>query len=199
MDSSVQVALFTPGYPHVDVVLRAIDLARRHGGAFMRCVGEPLAPVRDQFVRQFLDSTATHALLLEGDVLPPPDAVDRLLKVDAAVASAVYPQWADDRLVTNVQALTDSGWSARVPARVFPVRRCLLGCVLVRREAFATLTAPWFLSTMSATRFVADDEWFCNAVRRAGLRLLCDGGTVCTMLRQGADLLALTGGAIHQD
>ena len=42
-------------------------------------------------------------------------------------------------------------------------------------------------TTMAATRFVDDDEWFCGAVRQAGLRLLCDGRVLCTCtgLRRG--------------
>ncbi len=194
----IHIALFTPGYPFVDAAIRALELSRRHGARFSRSIGEPLSLNRDQFARSFVATPSTHVLLLEGDIVPPEDVVERLLKVGAPVATAVYPQWVDERLSTNVQAIADRTWSDTVPARIFPVRRCLLGCVLVRREVFATIQAPWFLSTMTATRFVTDDEWFCDAVRRAGQRILCDGAATCTAVRQGTDLLALAGGRIHR-
>jgi hypothetical protein len=196
--SQLHIALFTPGYPYVDAALRAAELARRHNAPLSRSAGEPLSLRRDQFARWFLESSAaTHALLLEGEVVPPADVVERLLALDAPVAAAVYPQWSGDRLVTNVQAGSDGSWSQRVPRGVFPVRRCLLGCVLVRRDALAAMASPWFLSIVTDARFIEDDEWFCQAVRRAGLEILCDGGTVCSSYRQGIDLLELVGERMH--
>lgn len=193
----IHIALFTPGYPHVDAVLRAVELSRRPGASFSRSLGWPVPPHRDQFVHWLLDTDATHALLLEGDVVPPPDVLDRL-EADVPAVTAAYPQWVDDRLAANVQAVADQTWSDTIPAKLFPIRRCLLGCVLVRREVFTSVPSPWFLATMAATRFVDDDEWFCGAVRQAGLRLLCDGRVMCTSFRQGSDLLALTGGGIRR-
>jgi hypothetical protein len=194
--SRSHVALFTPGYPHVDAAIRAVDLARRSGAGFSRSIGEPLSLHRDQFVRWFLQSDASHALLLEGDVVPPEDALERLLAAGAPVATAAYAQWTDDRLCSNVQRPGETTWTAQIAPDRFEVARCLLGCVLVSREAFAALRAPWFLSTMTPTRFMTDDEWFCRAVARAGLPIVCDGRVVCASFRQGADLRALAGGRL---
>jgi hypothetical protein len=197
MADRIHVALFTPGYPYVDAALRAAELANRHGGSFSRSIGEPQSWQRNQFAHWFLTAEASHALLLEGDIVPPEDVVERLLKLNAPVATAVYPQWVDDRLVTNVQGTQDESWSATVPPRVIPVRRCLLGCVLVHRDVFARLQAPWFIASWIADRFVSDDEWFCNAVRAAGLGIRCDGAAVCKAFRMGTELLSLTGGSLH--
>lgn len=41
--------------------------------------------------------------MLEGDVVPPEDALSRLLEVGAPVVTAVYPQWVNERLCSNVQ------------------------------------------------------------------------------------------------
>ena len=54
------------------------------------------------------------------------------------------------------------------------------------------------MATMTRTRFVTDDEWFCDAVRRAGLTILCDGRVTCAAVRQGTDLLAVSGRDIHR-
>jgi hypothetical protein len=187
----VHIALFTNGYPHVDAAIRAMDLSHRHGASFSRTIGEPLSLRRDQFARWFVETDASHVLMLEGDVVPPEDALGRLLEVGAPVVTAVYPQWVDERLCSNVQALTDATWSERIPSGRFPIRRCLLGCVLVTREALLKIPAPWFLSTMTETRFVTDDEWFCAAVSRAGLSIICDGNLSCAAFRQGTDLRSL--------
>lgn len=191
--SDVHVALFTTGYPYVDAVLRAVEIARRHGASFSRSLGEPFSLRRNLFAQWFVESGGTHALLLEDDVVPPEDVLDRLLRVDAPVVTAVYSRWADSRFTTNTQAVSDKTWSDHVPARVFPVRRCRLGCVLVRREAFERVPAPWFLATMAQDRFVEDDEWFCSAVRQARMSILADGGTICRCYKQGTDLSALAG------
>lgn len=194
----VHISLFTNGYPHVDAAIRAVDLAHRHEASFSRTIGEPLSLRRDQFVRWFLETEATHALMLEGNVVPPEDALARLLDVGAPVATAVYPQWVDQRLCANVQTLTDTTWSDTMPSGRVPIQRCLLGCVLITREALLAIQAPWFLATMTATRFVTDDEWFCAAVSRAGLSIVCDGDVVCTALRQGTDLRAIAGARLQR-
>jgi hypothetical protein len=193
--SRVHVALFTTGYPYVDAAIRAMDLSRRHGAGFSRSIGEPLSVRRDHFARWFLENDATHALLLDGDVVPPEDALERLLAGDAPIVTAAYPQWVDDRVCANVQ--TTNTWSDTIPPRRFQVNRCLLGCVLVSREAFTRIGSPWFLSTMTATRFVTDDEWFCSAAARAGLTILCDGSVVCGSFRQGTDLRLFAPGLVQ--
>ncbi|HEV8208934.1 MAG TPA: hypothetical protein VGP77_02380 [Vicinamibacterales bacterium] len=198
MADRIHIALFTPGYPYVDAVLRAVRLSRRPGASLSRSIGEPLAPRRDQFAQWLLESDATHALLLEGDIIPPEDVLDRLLLVGAPVVTATYPQWIDGRLSTNVQATTDVSWSDTVSPEIFPVRRCLLGCVLVQRDVFVKVPAPRFLSTMTDVGFLPDDKWFCDAVRRAGLGIRCDGRVLCSSVRQGTDLLAMTGGSIQR-
>jgi hypothetical protein len=194
----LQVVLFTDGYPYVDCVMRAVDLARRHGGSFSRVIGEPFSLRRDQFVRRFLDSGGAHALFLEGDVVPPEDLLDRLLATPAPVVTAVYPRWLDGRMTSNVQAAADRGWSDNVPARVFAVRRCTLGCTLIRREVFERVEPPWFLATLAGDRFVDDEEWFCNAVRRTGMPILCDGSVMCSAVRQRTDLRSLPGGTLRR-
>ena len=193
----VHIALFTNGYPHVDSAIRAMDLSHRHGASFSRSIGEPYSLRRDQFVRWFLDTDASHALLLEGDVVPPEDALARLLDVGAPIATAAYPQWVDEQIRANVQTLTDATWAETIPPARFPIRRCLLGCVLVSREALLKIPAPWFLSTMTASRFVTDDEWFCDTASRAGLTIVCDGSVMCGSLRQGTDLRALAGARLQ--
>jgi hypothetical protein len=197
--ADVHVALFTAGYPYVDTVVRAVEVARRQGASFSRSIGEPFSLYRDKFARWFIEAGGAHALLLEDHVVPPEDVLDRLLRIDAPVVTAVYPRWVDGRFTTNAQAVSDRGWSDRVPARVFPVRRCALGCVLIRREVFERVAAPWFFATMEGDRFIEDDEWFCAAVRRARMPILCDGTTVCTAVKQGTDLLSLSGGSIRRE
>jgi hypothetical protein len=197
MADRIHVALFTPGYPYVDAALRAAELATRHGATFSRSLGEPASLHRDTFARWFVTADASHALMLEGDVVPPEDIVERLLTLNAPVATALYPQWADGRLTTNVQGTQDATWSPTVPPGVFSARRCLLGCVLVKREVFTRLKAPWFLSAWAGDRYVPDDEWFCNAVRGAGFGIRCDGSALCKAFRMGTELLSLTGGSLH--
>ncbi len=192
------VALFTTGYPFVDAATRAVELARRHQAGFSRSVGEPFSLKRDQFVRWFLESDASHALMLEGDVVPPEDALERLLDVGSGVATALYPQWLDDELCTNVQTAGDGIWDRTAAPIRFPVTRCLFGCALVSREAFNATKAPWFLGTMTANGFVSDSEWFCGALEQAGVSLVCDGSILCAAYRQGADLNQLTGGRIQR-
>jgi hypothetical protein len=195
----VHIALFSNGYPHVDAALRAVDLSHRHGATFSRSIGEPYSLRRDQLVRWVLEADVTHALMLEGDVVPPADVLERLLEGDAPIVTASYPQWIDDRLCANVQAIDEATWASVIPSERFPVRRCRLGCVLVTREALAAIPAPWFFSTIGANGFIGDDEWFCAAAARAGLPIVCDGRVMCSTYRQGADLRLAPGGDLRRN
>ena len=77
----------------VDAAIRATDLSRRHAAGFSRSIGEPLSLRRDQFVRWFLETDARHALLLEGDIVPPEDAHDRAIDSRVSMPSRRCSRW----------------------------------------------------------------------------------------------------------
>jgi hypothetical protein len=184
------IAFVTTGYPHISSVVRGWSIARRHGTdvAFVTC--EPLALAREQAVLGFLESGASHLLLLEQHLLPPEDVGERLHAAGADVAVASYPTWDGEQLRVSVQSLTDRQWPASVPASVFRARVALPGCLLVARRVLEHEPGPWFTQGLvTGHKVCSEAEFFSEKVRRAGFGLVCDGRIEVGHRRHGVDLL----------
>lgn len=193
-ESRLLVCLVTRGYPHVLSITRAQDVARRAQAAFSTAVADPLYLGRELAARQCRQSGCTHLLAVDETIVPPEDVVERLLALDRPVAAAVYPQWHDSRIVTNVVGLRSEGWLAAPPDGPLPVKRCRLGCALIRRDALERVPEPWFLHfDRDAAEGVSDDAWFCRRVREGGLQIFCDGRVRCRAFHGPIDLLAFAG------
>ena len=97
------VAMPKRGCPYAPSLLRANDLARRFGGELLLEIGRPIELVRTRIMSRFLESGADRILTIDDDVVAPDDAVDLLLALAAAVATAPYPIALDGRLVADVK------------------------------------------------------------------------------------------------
>lgn len=132
-----------------------------------------------------LASGYTHLLTIEDDMLPPSDALPRLLAADAPVVYSLYcwrradHPWSLYRVVFE-----DSGDSwlsarphiARQHARdgaVVPVAGLGLGCTLIRRDALAAV--PWRLGASGA----ACDWYFAVDCQTAGVGQVGHFGVAC--------------------
>jgi hypothetical protein len=187
------VILVTTGYPYINSVVRVTNIARGHGcdAKFVTC--EPISLAREQAVVEFLESDATHLLLVEQHLLPPEDLAVRLAAAGADVATAAYPTWDGERLSVSVQSLADRAWPATVPSSVFRVRVALPGVLLVARRVVENQPGPWFSQgRVSGQGARSEAEHFSEKVRRAGFTFVCDGRIEIGHWRHGIDLLQVS-------
>ena len=141
----------------------AVDVARNRGVALAR--GEE----------------ATHLFMCDDDTYIPPDAVERLLALDAPVATGVT---ATTKLVEgsttpliNV-AFTEVGGVPRFSRSWFtgtrPVRYCGASCILIRMDVFETIGFPWWTITHQLTdgKYIdrSEDITFCDRCRTPARR-----------------------------
>jgi len=188
----VLIAMPTRGTAYAPSVLRAASLARHFGSELLLEIGRPIELVRTRVVSRFLDSGAEHLLTIDDDIVAPDDAVDRLLALGSAVATAPYPIALDGRLVSSVKGVGEEQWIAVPPREVFAVSHTGLGFTLIHREVFAKVRTPWFqFGAGSAGHVIGEDVWFSNGVTQAGLQILCDGSVRCSHFKEGLDLLKL--------
>jgi len=186
------VVMPTRGYPYAPSLLGAVDLAKRFGHELVLEIGRPIELVRTRLMTRFLESDAEHVLTIDDDVVAPGDAVDRLLALNAPVATAAYPIMTDAGLVWGVKAAGTDDWLPHLPGRVFPVRHTGLGFTLIHRDVFAKIRKPWFqFGAAPGGRMVGEDTWFSNGVAQAGLEILCDGSIRCSHFKDGLDLSKL--------
>jgi hypothetical protein len=187
--AKVMVGMPTRGFPWVKSIIYAQELAHRLGTGLAIQAGQPVTLVRNRLVRSFLESDCTHFLMVDDDVEPPGGALEKLLAVDQAVATGVYPLLASGRIVASVKGIHDKDWPERCPAGIFPVKHAGLGFALVRRETFERIGFPWFNwpEEEDGTN-VGEDVWFCHRVRQSGLQIVCDGSVVCGHVKSSFDL-----------
>lgn len=79
--------------------------------------------------QQALADGVTHVWFVEEDTVPPPNALDLLLKADADIACIDYGV---------------NGWSCITRTPEDEILWCGLGCTLIKKEVFETLEQPWF-------------------------------------------------------
>lgn len=182
----------TRGTAYAPSVLRAADLARRFGHDLLLEIGRPIELVRTRVVARFLESDAEHLLTIDDDIVAPDGAVERLLALASAVATAPYPIALDRRIVASVKAVGEEQWMAAPPSGVFAVSQTGLGFTLIHRDVFARIRTPWFqFGTGSGGHVIGEDVWFSNGVAQAGLQILCDGSVRCSHFKDGLDLMKL--------
>jgi hypothetical protein len=188
----VQVAMPTRGCAYAPSLLWAADVARSCGLELRLEMGRPVELVRTRIVKAFLGTAATHLLMIDDDILPPAGALERLLALDAPVATAPCPIFVDGRIVANVKAEGTDAWIEAPSRLAFRVSQTGLGLTLIRRDVFERIRTPWFqFGASSGGRAIGEDTWFSNGVTQAGLAIVCDGTVRCSHVKDGLDLLAV--------
>jgi len=149
---------------------------------------------REVIVRKALASDADLVLMLDDDMVLPPDALVRLFDTlyateHAALAGALY--YSRD----GTRPMVASGWTsadtttAWIPAfrddGPVAVDAIGFGCVLIRTTAFAALLRPYFQAQIyieqhaSRVRVCNEDFLFCERLRKAGFSVMLDGSVRC--------------------
>ena len=188
----VMVAMPTRGWPWVRSIIYAQQLAHKLGTGLAIQVGQPVTLMRNRLVRGFLKSDCTHLFFIDDDVVPPEDALARLLAVNRPVATGLYPISVQNRFVACIKGLHDNDFVETWRRDVFPIKHCGLGCALVQRETFERIGFPWFSwpEEEDGTN-VGEDVWFCHRVRKVGLQIFCDGSLICGHVKNSFDLASV--------
>ena len=170
-----------------DTMMYVAALARRTDVSIAPVKGAPVDHVRNRIGRIVLDNaTFTHVFMFDSDVIPPPDALDRLLEVDAPIVSGITPVCAEDMIVGNVMLMDENGkerhfimnWDRR--AEPFDVSVAGTGCILVRREVFEQVPWPWFrFEEHYPEGRVGEDMYFCAKARQYGFAIKAHPNVIC--------------------
>jgi len=123
----------------------------------------------------------THILFLDSDTCPEPDALDRLLEVDAGVAVGLSPLYTDGGLYWNI-SLDDEKllpYHEELPSdnKPFLIKACGAGMLLVRMEVILMVGYPWFKMTYQSKEGgrpsikEGEDIYFCRKVTELGYEI----------------------------
>jgi hypothetical protein len=141
--------------------------------------GTLIASQRMELARQALEEKADYLLWLDSDMRFPKETIGHLILRDKPIVAANY---ATRRMpVKPVAMMDDKGKIGRVYTApdsegLQPVDYVGMGVMMVKREVFEKIEAPWFAIPYSTigNHYIGEDVFFCKKAREAGFEVLLD-------------------------
>lgn len=182
------------GVLHVDVVTTAWAMGLRKlelpgGGAVVPVAGMPFDMARNVLAMQALDAGAEWLFFLDSDVIPPPDAVRRLIDRDLPIVSGLYARRSPPHAVPV--AIKNGAWLTQYkPGELVDVDLVGAGCLLIHHSVLRNLPPVkpgrhWF-SWQVDLKGVEPQEWclsedfvWCRWAQKHGYRIILDTSVVC--------------------
>ncbi|HTJ27768.1 MAG TPA: glycosyltransferase [Candidatus Limnocylindria bacterium] len=167
--------------------------------------GNFVAAQREMIVREALRRDCDAVVMIDDDMVPPPDTLTRLLAVfeadpRAAVVGALYYSRDGARPMVVGRWNSQSTTSACIPPfrsdAFSPVDGVGFGCVAIRTAALRDLESPYFGTHVyidpshQIVRQCDEDYLFCERVRRAGWNVYVHGGARTPHYDRASDTLA---------
>jgi GT2 family glycosyltransferase len=139
-----------------------------------------VAQARNKACEVFLQTDCSHLVFIDDDVIPPDDALLRLLDCQVDIVGANVPIWRrasgivptaqiGDRFVTETQGLVE-------------VDKIGTGFLCIHRRVIEALTPPWFAYTMiskTGTEILGEDYYFCKKAKEAGYKIYLLADCLC--------------------
>lgn len=136
---------------------------------------------------------ATHVFFVDNDVLPPVDAIERLLAHDKDVIVGVTPiykgqpvwsvmKYDPDETVDNVFKPIPY---VELPDKLFRAQHFGATTVLIKTHVLEKMQFPWYQDIFAPGALIlGQDLFFTAAARRMGFELWCDPTVQCEHIRQ---------------
>lgn len=145
----------------------------------------PVDKARNILVDQAKKAGAKYIFFLDDDVLPPPYAINRLLRLKAMVASGVYYSKSVPPLPVILKKDVIGGFEDWNYGDVIDVDYTGMGCVLIDMRVFDEISEPYFKYYKGSPEpndgigTLGEDVWFCEKVLEAGYKIYVDTLVQC--------------------
>lgn len=176
--------------PEIVTVYAALQPPMNFNFRYLQVKGWPIDAARNFFCDKALELKCKYLFMMDEDVAVPSFAIRQLIHrlehdEGAAVAAGIYCQKA---VPPEPMVFRENGngpfwkWKA---GELFECESIGMGCALVRVAALADVEKPWFktvddnspmLDNINRLVGWTEDIWFCTRVRKAGWKILADGG-----------------------
>ena len=135
------------------------------------------------------DPNWTHVFFVDTDIVPPADALKKLLELDADIATGAYPLFLSTGIFWSVADEEGNWLKISEPIKTwkpFKTTSCGAGCLLIRREVLVKVGWPWFKTVYQEIYKnegkglkTGEDVFFCERGIAEGYTLACDPTVVC--------------------
>lgn len=176
---------------HTDLVSTAWALGLKNlqlPGPILPLAGMPFDMARNTGCMRALEGGFDYVFMLDSDVIPPPDAVHRLIKHNLPIVSGMYCRRSHPHMIPVM--LKGTEWIINYPKNsLIEVDMVGAGCLLVRRDVLESLPpirqgAHWFDWRVHLKGIVPDSvsEDFAfnlHAKRTLGIPTMVDTSCIC--------------------
>ncbi len=130
-------------------------------------------------VRELKKSPATHMLVLDDDILGPPNLVDLLLQADKPIVGALIHRSDGSPLVWERHLNGERPMYGHPATGVFQCHAVALGAMMIRREVFDQMSDPWFFFERNGRTM---DVNFCIEAKKADIEVWCSVDATCKQI-----------------
>lgn len=152
---------------------------------------QPMDNMRNHVVQEFLKSDCTHLFWIDSDVVPPPDALERLLALNRpAVAGIVFCMKVGGRGEYFPYPATfkrdEDKFKIHYGVGIAKIDACGGGCLMVERRVYEAIgPRPYeYVYDENGNLQLTCDFNIWEKARRAGFALYCDYGVQCDHQRK---------------
>ena len=131
---------------------------------------------RNKLVSELLKGDFSHLFFLDADTVPPAGAINRLLKHDKDIVSALELYQLEGKLIWNYQLLTEK---EDLSGSLTKVEGASTSCILIKRRVFEKMKWPWYEMQYTRDKFIGDDFYFCHKAAKLGFETWVDRGIEC--------------------
>lgn len=131
-----------------------------------------IAFVRNMLTQVALDSGSDRVLMIDDDMVFPPDALLRLAAHDVDIVGACYVKRAKPHLCLGH---TLDGSTTFTGTGLEPMRHMPTGMLMIKTDVFRKVPRPWFSEVQFPwIDMQSDDYYFCDRARENGINIYCD-------------------------
>ena len=180
-ESKVMIGVATAGYTRFSQIFDHVsNLQRPPGTQLSFSHGQSPAQTRNALMEDAIKKNCSHILLIDDDVLLPPDALLKLLAHDKDVCVGLYylRRWPHQPVIFD--HTNEEGWArwhmlSKGENGLIPITNAGLGCALIKTSVLEKMEKPWVRIGQLDKSGWGDDIDFFNRMRKESTTdLWCD-------------------------
>jgi len=147
---------------------------------------QPVSWARNFCARELLRGDHDYLWFVDSDTIPPPNALELLLKPQKEIVSGVTHTLKrdSDGLIKRVamtlkKAEGEIGYKEYVGQGVEEVDACGMSCCVIHRKVFEAINPPWFTLGNWEDEVRGEDFRFCELAKSAGFKIFVNFDVVC--------------------
>lgn len=151
----------------------------------------PIDHCRNTIVKKFLATDCTHLLMIDDDIVPPSDALERLLFHDKDICGAACPiigpnEYKELEIKYNAYTKDSSGYNAILKAGgMMYVDAIGTGCIMIKRQVLENIDAPFMTEyDTEGLKMTGEDISFCERAKELQCEIFCDFKLKCKHIKQ---------------